>query len=84
MCTFPLASNPRPSTQFFSQPWKNRDFFHGYEKNCVEGLGFEATFPLPFCREMKEREEGRFSVIVCGRGGEGRGGKGRGGEGLTN
>ena len=29
---------PRPSTQFFSQPWK-KTAFHGCEKNCVVGLG---------------------------------------------
>ena len=45
----PLASNPGlPRSFFFSQPWKKSllgDFFHGYEKNCVEGLGSRLRYP---------------------------------------
>ena len=35
----PVSLEPRPSAQFFSQPWKKSPFFHGCEKNCAEGLG---------------------------------------------
>ena len=38
--------------QFFSQPWKNHDFFHGCEKNCVEGLGSRLSL---ICRLVRSQ-----------------------------
>ena len=44
LCVMLHSLEPRPSTQFsFAAVEKSLIFFHGCEKNCVEGLGSRLT-----------------------------------------